>query len=235
MALQTALVINPGSEKGLILLRKLVHSGYSVTALTPDTPSAIDTLEHLQFTNPELNDIVNVVAFPQDVIDDPGKIIESANLTAFPVADFIFSFNPTENVFVKWDLNLIYALSKTNVVQKNKTLVVVGRDAENVPETENKSLQTTMTKMFKLFRDENITFVDLTEVGSLPGDEEYVVETYMHEVIRKSFKVDSCNSLENIYKYIVYHYVPGFLLNLVIYFQTLFCNIVGLSGKEKSD
>ena len=230
-----ALLINPGNEKGLILIRRLVQSGYLITALSPDIPNSISTLGQLEFTNPELKDSVQIITFSNDIINDPAKIIEATNLLQLPPQEFLFSFNPTRDTFAKWDLNLIYALTKTNVVEKDSTLIVVGRDAENVPETENKALQKTMANLYKMFKDENITFVDLTEVGALPGDESYVVDTYMHEVIRRSFKVKSINSLVNIYKYIIYHYVPGFLLNIVIYFQSLLSSLLGCSEKSKQD
>lgn len=217
--MKNALVINPNSIIGLAVIRQLIRLGYTVTTAAPRSSSYEPTL--ISDTNPEFELLPKLAVFDDVVIDSPDEIIEQCHLEEIAPIDVVIDLNPTEQSFIKWDLNLLYALLKRGFLSEKDGIVVVGRDSEQTTSTENLSLEKTLQKMAPEFTGAGISFNDYTQVGSISGDEAYVAGSYTMEVVRNGLKVEKVNSLETLLNYVLYYYVPGFLLGFVLHFKSL--------------
>jgi hypothetical protein len=213
---KNALVINADSPLGIQVIRKTCLLGYHVTALAVDKLNDYhNPIKLINYTNPELKYFVNVQFIDPSILSDQDKIISSLNLLNNSY-DLIISLNPTADVFEKWDLNLIFALYKKNLFNNSNTTIIIGRSSELTLTTDNKALENTVKKLGETLSKSNIDFIDFIKVGAIPGDEEFIADTYSNEILRKQFKVSKINSIFDIINYIIFYYIPGFLLSTIL-------------------
>lgn len=236
--MKSALVVNPGSLIGVSVVGKLVRLGYSVTAITPESSSYL--AKTLPDTNPEFysgNQYTEpkLIVFEDSLLESPVDIIEKCRLEELAPIDVVISLNQTEQSFVKWDLILVDALFKQNYIKNKDGVVIFGRDSDLTASTENVALEKAVWKMAPEFTKAGINFNNCTQIGALPGDESYVADSYVTEVMRNEYKVDKVNSPKTLLCYALYYYVPGFLLGLVFYVKDIVENYLPALESQSAD
>lgn len=212
---KAALIINTESEIGLSVIRKIANLGYHVYSLVLDDNSY--STENLQFQNPELKELLNIIKVDPSIIESPLKVYEQ-HLEDLSF-DLVISLNPTEKTVVKWDLELIKYLTSINYIGLNTT-VILARNSYEQLSTYNKSLENICESIDKTLNKNNILCINLIQLGCLEGDESFIAETISTEVSRLNFKTDKpLQSVEDYLSYLIFYYLPGFLLFLAIFLQ----------------
>lgn len=231
---KTALIINANSPLGLQVVRKTCFFGYDVLALgVHDEDNYFDnSLEFAKYTNPELIGKFTYELLDPSILSNQEEIIKSCSISTKAPFDLVISLNPTEKTFIKWDLNLVYALLKMKLLNTIDTTVIIGRSSSLTTYTDNKALDKNVANLGKSLAETNVDFVDLIQVGSVPGDEEYVADTYTNELLRKQFKVSNVGTFGDLLSYIIFYFAPGFLLTTILYLKSLFITDAGKPKQE---
>lgn len=203
---QTAIVINSNNTLALAVIRRLCRLGYLVYPLV--SISDTYTIEHLQFTNPELSDQFHIIE-----LDLTNSKPVDAIKAVIPKADVVVDLNGTEKELDKWDLDILKELYRNNVIEKDSA-VVVGRTMLDGGYTTNRALQEIVSNIGDVMAQRGTHFADLINVSALPDDQNYVADVLLQEVARSTFKVDKVINFGDFVKYVIYYYIPGFLLNL---------------------
>lgn len=225
----TALIINANSEVGVRLVKDITKKGYHVVALAINTAELLDAL---YYTNPEIRGsfTVRTIKDPSDsVVND--DFLAGLKLDDYKPLDVVISLNPTIDDCVQWDLQTILGLSENKGLAKD-ALVMVGRARVDPNNSLNAQLESLTSKLQKNLTSKNITFLDLISLSALPGDEEYLSSVYLNEIVRKEYKVETFDSIPSFLDYLIYFYIPGFLLIPFIYLRNLLLSI--LTVKEKT-
>lgn len=234
---KNALVINANTPLGLQVVRKVSFFGYDVLALgvhdDDDDRYFDNSLELAQYSNPELKGKFTLELVDPAILSNQEEILKTTSILSKTPFNLIISLNPTEDNFIKWDLNLIYALLKMELINTADTTVIVGRNSTLTTDTYNKALEKNVTNLGKALAETGIDFADLIQLGSVPGDEEYIADTYATELLRKQFKVLKVTSVGDLINYIIFYYFPSFLLSTVVYLESFF--ITNDTAKEKKE
>lgn len=203
---KSAIVINSNNTLALAVIRRLCRLGYAVYPLVSNLDSC--TIEHLQYTNPELVHQFHIIKL--DLSDS--NTVDTIK-TVVPKADVVVDLNGSEEELDKWDLDILKELYRKNVIEKDSA-VVIGRTMMDGGYTTNRALQEIVSNIGDVIAQRGTHFADLMNVSALPDDQNYVADVLLQEVARSTFKVEKIIGLADFVKYVVYYYIPGFLLSL---------------------
>lgn len=228
---KTAVIINTNSDLGLAVLRNVCANGYNnVISISIENDNKI--IDKFYYTNPEFRNLINYVYININNLNNPNLIISNSTiLKNLHSIDLLISLNPTDDIFIKWDLDLLKKIYTDNLLNKN-SIVIISRASEKTIYTTNKTLEIYTENIENVLTKNNIYVSNMIQLGSMKGDENYVADTLINEIYRPYFKTENLNSFNNILSFLVYYLMPGFLLKFSIdlsnYFNSYF-------KKEKKD
>lgn len=231
--IKTALLINTNSILRLKLIRKVAQLNHDIVSVQVFNNNKLedencDYLADVFYTNPELKGrLQNIVVKP----DSEGNFDYFAVLEEVETAlngkkslDLVIDLNNTDPKALQlWDLKLILALFQKKIINSPDSTVIIGNCNYN-SNYESSALNTLHNSVTKISRDmteSKIRCLDFTQINALPGDESYIVEMYSAEILRNAFKVQQIFSPIDIIKYVIYAYLPTFLISPIFYLFTL--------------
>lgn len=229
--IKTAVIINTNSDLGLAVLRNVCANGYNnVISISIENDCKI--IDEFYYTNPEFRDLISYVTINIDNLNNPNLIISNSTiLKNLNLIDLLISLNPTDDTFVKWDLDLVKKIYIDNLLNKN-SIVIISRASEKTVYTTNKTLELYTENIENVLTKKNIYVSNMIQLGSIKGDENYVADNIINEIYRPYFKTENLNSFTNILSFLVYYLMPGFLLKFSIELSNYFSNYL---KKEKND
>lgn len=224
-----ALVINSNSELGLSVIRNACNDGFAVISLSSGNEPSL--LDDLHFTNPEDRGLITYLNIKNDDLSNPTSIIENSPvLKNLKHIDLLISLNPTDDVFVKWDLDLLKKFYTLDLINKNST-VVITTSSDKTVFTTNKTLELYTENIQNVLSKHDIYVSNMVQLGAVKGDEEYIANSLTNEAFRTHFKVPKITSFCDLISLLVFYLMPGFLLK----YTTEILKTLNTYTKEKND
>lgn len=222
---RTAVVINTNSPLGLQVLRNLCLASYD-NVISISVKGDDSFICDFKYTNPEFKDKIEYAIISPDDLSNPSAIISNSQvLSSLSTVDILISLNPTEDNFVKWDLNLVKQFALNGLIN-NDSAVIIGRSSYKTVYTINKTLDVSVENLLNVLSSNGIYTSNMVQLGSIEGDEKFVADTLTNESFRKYFRVDKISSVKDLFAFFIFYLMPTWLLGYTICAQRSLSNML---------